>query len=138
MPRHSERRGAIVAGQHDDGDALRLQRRECRRRRRLDRIGDGEEAGELAVDGDENDRGTVVAQALGVVAQRVGGEAEFGKEFGVAERDAATLDQADRALAGRGVESDDALEFDLSLGCRGDDRRGERMLAGALDARGKP
>ena len=35
-------------------------------------------------------------------------------------------------------KSDDAPEFDLSLGCRGDDRRGERMLAGALDARGKP
>ena len=57
------RRGAVVAGQHDDGDAVGLERRERLRGVVLHRIGDGDDAGELAVDGDE-DRGRAFAAKL--------------------------------------------------------------------------
>ena len=50
-------RGAlVVAGQHDDLDAERVQRADGFRRGCLDRIGDGEDARSLAVDGDEHRR----------------------------------------------------------------------------------
>ena len=52
----------------------------------------------------------------------------------VAERDAAALDHADRAFAGRRIEAHDARKLDLALGRRRNDRRGERMLARPLDA----
>ena len=43
---------AVVAGQHDDLDAFGRQRLQRVRRRRLDRIGDREDAGKLAIDRD--------------------------------------------------------------------------------------
>ena len=46
-------RGAVVAGQHDDAHAVVAQRFQRLGRRRLDRIGDGDDAGDSAVDRDE-------------------------------------------------------------------------------------
>ena len=45
------------------------------------------------------------AQPLGLGLERAGRDAELGQEFGIAEHDAAALDHADRALAGRRVEA---------------------------------
>ena len=42
---------AVVAGDHRDLEAERMQRRDRLRRRRLDRVGDGDDGGEPAVDG---------------------------------------------------------------------------------------
>ena len=56
---------AAVAGQHDDLQAFRCSARDRLRRRRLDRVGDADEPGRLAVDGDEHHR-----LALGAEARR--------------------------------------------------------------------
>jgi hypothetical protein len=48
--------GAIVAREHDDAHALHVQRREGRRRRRLDRIGDGDQPHDLAIARDVHHR----------------------------------------------------------------------------------
>ena len=54
-------RRLAVAGQHHDADAGRLQRLQRLRRRRLDGVRDRDEAGQLAVDADEDDRGRLLA-----------------------------------------------------------------------------
>src|ERR1700682_6558509 len=82
-----KRRAAAVAGQHDDGNALRLQRVERGAWRRLQRIGDGNEARERAVDGDEDHRAAIATQPFGLVFQVRGGNAELGETFCVGDRD---------------------------------------------------
>ena len=62
----ASRGGAVVAGQHDDADAIRPQARERRRRRRLDRVGDGDDPGRLAVDRDEHRGRAVAPQRVGL------------------------------------------------------------------------
>ena len=103
-PRHGLRGGAVVAGEHDDADALPAQRRERVRRRRLDRIGDRDQAGGRAVDRDEDHGRAVLAQLLGFFRQRVGRDAELGEPARIAEREAPPVDHRDRALAARRVE----------------------------------
>ena len=60
---------------------------------------------ELAVDGEEDRGGAVLAQPLGLVGERGGIDVEFGEEFGGAEREPLALDHADDALAGRRIEA---------------------------------
>ncbi len=107
------------------------------RRRRLDRVGDGDDAGGLAVDRDEDRGGAVLAQPFRLLIQRIGGDAELRQEFGVADRHAPALDHADRALAGRRVEAEhrDELDATLSRGC--DDRLRQGVFARPFDAGGK-
>ena len=57
--------GAVVAGQHDDLDAVACQRFQRRGRRRLHGIGNREHTGQLAVDCDVDDGGPVIAQVFG-------------------------------------------------------------------------
>ena len=57
---------AVVAGQHHDADAVCAQRLERVGRRRLDRVGDGDDARGLAVDRDEDRGGAVLPQPLGL------------------------------------------------------------------------
>ena len=54
-------RGLAVAREHHDADARRLQRLQRLRRRGLDGVGNGHEAGQLAVHADEDDRGRLRA-----------------------------------------------------------------------------
>ena len=58
-------RRAIVAGQHDDPDALTAQGIERRHRRRLDRIGHRDDAGRLIIDRHEEGRGAFFSQRVG-------------------------------------------------------------------------
>ena len=88
LPRDGVGRGPVVAGQHDDLDAFGRQRLQRIRRRRLDRIGDGEQPRQLAVDGDVDHGGAVAAQALALVVQRLRIDAERLQEVRVAEHDA--------------------------------------------------
>ena len=105
--------------------------------RGLDRIGDADDAGELAVDAEEYRGGAVGAQPLGFLRQRLRIDVELAEEFGIAEREPLALDHADHALAGRRIETAHGGEFDLALGRGLDDRRRQRMRAAALDAGGK-
>ena len=66
--------------------------------------------------------------------ERRGIDVEFGEEFRAAEREPLALDHADDAFAGRRIEAAHRRQFDLALGRGRDDRRGQRMLAAALDA----
>ena len=101
MARDRLRGGAVVAGEHHHAQAFAPQRRQRGGRRFLDRIGDRDHAGELAVERDE-DRGRAVApQALGFRFQRGGRDAELGEERRIAEHDPRAVGHADRALAGR-------------------------------------
>ncbi len=75
------------------------------RRRRLDRVGDGDDAGRLAVDADE-DRGRAVARAARRLRRRARAVSTpcSARKLRIAERDALALDGAERALAGGRVE----------------------------------
>ena len=117
-----------------------LQRVERVRRRRLHRIGDGDDAGELAVDARRRSRSRRRARSRSASRRkRRGVDAELRQEVGIAERDAPALDRAERALAGRRVEvrSTGASAMPRASAAR-DDRVRQRMLARALDARGEP
>ena len=76
MPRRGDGLGrrAVVAGEHDDVEALGLQVAERLGRRSLDRVGDAEEGPRLAVDGDEDDRPSLPALGLGSPGE--GGEVD--------------------------------------------------------------
>jgi hypothetical protein len=56
--------GAVVAGQHDDADAVRRERFQRGGGRLLHRIGNGDDAGGLAVDREEDRRRAFATQAL--------------------------------------------------------------------------
>ena len=127
--RHGLRGGAVVAGQHDDAKAFgpqRLQRSGCGL---LHRVGDGDDAGELAVDGDEDRGRAVAAHPFGFGVERLRRNAELAEKRRVAERDALSLDHADGALAGRRIEAAHGRKLDLAFGRRRDDG------AGRADAR---
>ena len=65
---------AVVAGQHDDADALaREARRSLPRRGLLDRVGDDEEPGEPAVDRDEHDALAFAARCASACASSAPG-----------------------------------------------------------------
>ena len=83
---------AVVAGDHRHLQAHGMQRRDCRGRRRLDRIGDGDDGGEPAIDGGIERRLAFVAQRSAATSAKPRDvEAEL---FHVARR-------ADRDLAAR-------------------------------------
>ncbi len=94
----------IVAGQHDDLDALHRQRLQRIRRRRLYRIGDREQPGQLAVDRDVDDGGAVATQAFGLLIQGLAFNTERCQEVGIAQSHGLAADLAGGALTGRGIE----------------------------------
>ena len=130
--------GPVVAGQHDDLDALGRQRLQRIRRRWFDRIGDGEQPGQLAVDGHVDHGRAVAAQALGLGIQRLRVDAERLQENRVTENDGLAFDLAGGALAGRRVELVHPAEIEVALPGRPHDGVSQRMFAGALDAGGQP
>ena len=138
LSRHRHRGGAVVAGQHDDGDAVGLQRCERLRGAFLHRIGDGDDARGLAVDGDEDRGRALAAEPLGLLLKRLRRDVQLAQKPRVAEDDAAALHHADRALAARRIEAAHRQKLDLALGGRFDDGLAERMLAAALDAGREP
>ena len=105
------------------------------RRGGFDRVGDGDDAGRFAVDGEEDRGGAVLAQAFGILGERRRIDVELGEEFRAAEREPLALDHADDALAGRRIEAAHGRKLDLALGGGGDNGRRQRMLAAAFDAR---
>ena len=73
--------------------ASALQRVGCGR---LDRVGDGDDAGGLAVHGKEDGGRAVAAQALGFRSESGRVDVQFAEKSGIAEREPFAVDRADR------------------------------------------
>ncbi len=111
-----------------------MQPRNRGRRRRLDRVGDGDQPGELAVDGDEDGGGALAAQPLRLPFEGIGGDRQVMQESGVADVNTLALDHAQRPLAGRRIEAHHPRRGDAARLRGRNDRLRQRMLAGLLDA----
>ena len=135
--RHGLGRGRVVAGQHDDADAGRLERGDRSRGRRLDRIGNGDDAGRLAVDGDEDGGGAFPAQLVGISSRPLVSMPASVMMPQIADHQLAPIDGARDAFADRRVEVLDRRERKAALVGRPHDGGGQRMLAAALEACGQ-
>ena len=135
-PRHGFGGRAAVAGRHDHLQPERAERGDRLRRRRPDRIGDRDDAGEPAVEGDEHD-GLALLAALGCRrGHRLDRDMLVVHQPAVAEEHGASGDLAADALAGERLEIARLLGREVPLARGGDDRLGERMLAAGLDRGG--
>ena len=128
------RRGAAVAGQHDDADPVLAERPERLGRRGLDRVGHRDQARRAIVDDEEHRRLPFPAQRLGPLAELPRGHAERLQEPRVAKRDAAARDRARHPLPRGHPEVGGFLQREPALLRAVDDRAGERVLAPALEA----
>jgi len=122
-------RRAIVAGQHDDADALVTQGIERRHCRRLDWIGHRNHAGELAIDSNEEDGGTVFSQRVGARLEIGAGYPAVLEQRGIADGDISALGRPDHTLTGDGREIRDLLQRQLTLRSRRENGGGKRMFA---------
>ncbi len=104
LARHGLGGGAVVAGEHDDADALGMKVGDRLRRRLLDRIGDGDDAGRLAIDRRPARRWRRPRASRPRSASGVDGDALAGEEAGIADDAGDAVDAALGALAGRAVE----------------------------------
>ena len=131
------RRALIVAGRHDDPQAPVVQRPDRLGRRRLDRIGDGDDAGQPFVDGNEHRRLAFGLQRLGFGRQGRGVDAEIGHHGGVAERDLPARHRAGNALAGDRLEAAGLTDRQAAFAGAADDGLGQRMLRAFFQAGGE-
>ncbi len=79
-------RGAVVAGQHDDAQPEGAQATQRLRRRRLDRVGDGDHPGGAAFDRQIQHRRAIAPQRIGFGLKVVRRDAEVAHQAGVAQR----------------------------------------------------
>ena len=137
LPPHCLGSRAAIPSQHHDADAVFVQATDRLRRRRLDRVGHAEEPGEVAVNRHEHDGLAVRAQRLGRRGERTGIEMQLLEERAVAQGDHPAVHPAGDALPRVRGEVFRLGQLDLPLPRTCHDRRRERMLAPALQARGK-
>ena len=123
----------MVSGEHDDAYAGGLERLNRRGRRRFDRIGDRERAGDHSVDREEGHCSSRRAFAFNSSEERCDVDAERMHQRVVPERDAFPADLAAHALAGERFEIDDPLERQTGFERAVYDRLCERVLAGAFE-----
>jgi hypothetical protein len=74
----------VIAGEHDDLDAVCSQAIKRRPRGRLDRVADRDDAARLAVDGNKQRRRTLAAQFVGIAAQVARFDPQVRQQLGVA------------------------------------------------------
>jgi len=128
-------RGAfVVAGGHDDGQSLGVQRLERFEGGFLDRVGDAHQAGDLVADEDEHHRFALVAAGVGRFDEGTAVLAEIGEQRGVAECNGLAVDHALDALAGQRLEFLGIGQFDATRFSAGDDRLGQRMFRSSFEA----
>src|SRR4029434_8080531 len=99
------------------------------RRAGLDWVGNAEEAGQRAVDRDEENRLPFSAQRVGAFAERTGVDALLLEQLVVAERDGAPRDLAAHAAAGQRLERIGTLDPDTARFGAAHHGGGDRMLA---------
>ncbi len=136
--RHRLGGGAAVAGEHDQPQALGVERRDRRRGALLDRVGHPQQARQGAVDGDEDDRLPGGLERLGPPPQLPGLEPQLGEQRPVAQHHLAALDPPADTLAGARGEVARGGQLQAPVGGAGDDRLGQRVLAGPLEGGGQP
>ena len=90
----------------------------------LDRVGDGDQAGRLAVDRNQHDTLTLVAERIGTGREIIGVDAERSEKRRIADDHPPAVDQTAHAFAGVGSEVrcgrylEPALLRALHNGCR--------------------
>src|SRR5205823_7524061 len=104
------------------------------RSRRLDRIGNADDSRHHAVHSDEHHGLAIAAALLRLRGKMAGLQAQALKQAGVSKRNPSALDATNDTLAGQRVEIPRLGEFESPLLRRSNDRGGERMLAGTLQA----
>ncbi len=104
-------RGGAVAGHHHDAKPLAVELLDCLRGARLDRVGDAEHSGELAVDSDQHHRLPFAAQLLGALLRGRGIDPEHLQQPGVAERHRSITDPTAHASAGDRLEVSTAASW---------------------------
>ena len=116
----------------------RVERVDCLRRGRLDRIGDRDETNRPSADGDEHDRLPLATMCFrgGVETGRL--DVMLAEQRDVAEQDLCTSNVTGDALASERLEARYRRDFGLLLVRRGDDRGRQRMLTPPLQASGQP
>ncbi len=131
---HRLRGGSAVAGEHDHAHALVAQRLQRLLRGGLDRIGDSEKPGGLAVDGDEENGLSLGAQDLRAASQSRGIGAHFGKKPGASHRHRVAANRSGDAVSRDTAEVRGGCESCAALLGGLDDGVTERVLAGAFQA----
>src|SRR5690606_24886680 len=100
-------------------------------------IGDGDEAGKLAVDGDEGRGAAVGGEPFRLLFERFGRDAALPEPGGIADADALALDDASGAMAGLDAEGfgtgKRSLVRSRALGEADDDGACDGVLALPLD-----
>ena len=129
--------GAVVAGGHDDVDISLAEGGKRLSRGRLDRIGHGKPARQLAVHRRQQRDLAVAAQGLQLRLRSGGVDAEALHQTRRAEHDVAAIDAALDALARDGLEGFRRRQLKSARFGALDDGLGQGMLARLLQARGQ-
>ena len=115
-----------------------MQRLQRLGRRRLDRVGDGEDAADGFVDADIDGGRPVATQFIGLCRERCRINPMFGEKGGAAEHHMSAFYLANRPLASRRVEVGDIGDGDLSLLGSRHDRARKWVLRSLLHAGCEP
>jgi len=137
LPGHRLGRGPAITRQHNDADALKMERADRLGGAVLDRVGHADQAGRLAIDRDEHDRLSFGAQAFRLLGQLAKFDTELGHQRGIAEGHGTAVHAAAHALAGDALEGRDISQLHATVLAALDDGRSERMLAAPLEGRGE-
>ena len=105
------------------------------RRRRLDRVGNGEQPEELLTPGQVHDAAAPLALGLAGCDERADFHAFLPHQHRVAQCQALAVDDSSHADAGRGVEVLDPGQLESSPARGFHDRRRKRVLAALVEAR---
>ncbi len=127
-------RGPAIPRQHDNFDSLFVQHLNRFVGRLLDRIGNRNEPGRSIVDCNKHYGVAFAAQFLGAFTERSGIDGQLIEKLDVAQRYGTFIHFADDSSAGSRAEILGIRELHSLFFGRRDNRRGKRMLAGALDA----
>ena len=129
---HRAGRRLAVPRQHHDPNALFPQGIERGLRRRLDRVGNGDDAAWFVIDREKQGRRPVPAQLVRLVFKIAKRDAEVRHKLRISERDKLTANSAGDAFAGDRGEGGGFLDRSTAFLCGVDDGSGKGVFAGSL------
>ncbi len=127
----------VVACRHNDSQPKAVELADCVCGAFLDRISNGDDTGETAINGDEHGCLALGAEFIGVVVGVVRGNSEVAHHGAVAQCNGTSFHQARYTFARDGIELVGATRVQSSVLCAGDDRLGKRMLRTAFQGGSK-